>query len=69
MIEKARINLKDEENVIFVDSYLSTVELPEPVDIIFSNAVIHWIKDHYRLFKQLLETTKTIWRNLNSMWW
>ncbi len=50
MIEKAKINLKDQENVIFVNSDLSTVELPEPVDIIFSNAVIHWIKNHYKLF-------------------
>jgi trans-aconitate 2-methyltransferase len=50
MIAKAKINLKDQENVIFVNSDLSTVELPEPVDIIFSNAVIHWIKNHYKLF-------------------
>jgi trans-aconitate 2-methyltransferase len=50
MIETAKINLKDHGNVIFINSDLSTVELPEPVDIIFSNAVIHWIKDHYKLF-------------------
>lgn len=50
MIENAKINLKDQENIIFINSDLSTVELPEPVDIIFSNAVIHWIKDHYKLF-------------------
>ena len=43
IIENAKINLKDQENEI-VSSDLSTVELPEPVDIIFSNAVIHWIK-------------------------
>ena len=50
MIEKAKINLKDQENVVFVNADLSTVEIPEPVDVIFSNAVIHWIKDHYKLF-------------------
>jgi trans-aconitate methyltransferase len=36
--------------VVFVNADLSTVEIPEPVDVIFSNAVIHWIKDHYKLF-------------------
>jgi trans-aconitate 2-methyltransferase len=41
MIENAKINLTDQENVIFVNSDLSTLELPEPVDVIISNAVIH----------------------------
>ena len=38
-IENAKINLKDQKNMIFVNSDFSTVELPEPVDVIFSNAV------------------------------
>ncbi len=58
MIENAKLNLKDQENVIFIKSDLSTVELPEPVDIIFSNAVIHWIKDHYNLFRNFLKLLK-----------
>jgi len=58
MIENAKINLKDQENVIFVKSDLSTVELPEPVDVIFSNAVIHWIKDHYQLFSNFWKLLK-----------
>lgn len=58
MIENAKLNLKDQENVIFIKSDLSTVELPEPVDIIFSNAVIHWIKDHYNLFSNFLKLLK-----------
>ena len=58
MIENAKLNLKDQENVIFIQSDLSTVELPEPVDIIFSNAVIHWIKDHYNLFSNFLKLLK-----------
>jgi trans-aconitate methyltransferase len=49
-IENAKINPKDHENVIFINSDLPTVELPEPVDVIFSNAVIYWKKDHYKLF-------------------
>jgi trans-aconitate methyltransferase len=49
-IENAKINLKDQKNVIFINSDLPTVELPEPVDVIFSNVVIYWKKDHYKLF-------------------
>lgn len=55
MIENAKLNLKDKENIFFVKSDLSTVELPEQVYIIFSNAVIHWIKDHYSLFSNFLK--------------
>jgi trans-aconitate methyltransferase len=58
MIEKAKINLKDQENVVFVNADLSTVEIPEPVDVIFSNAVIHWIKDHYKLFSNFWQLLK-----------
>ena len=58
MIENAKLNLKDQENVIFIKSDLSSVELPEPVDIIFSNAVIHWIKDHYSLFSNFWKLLK-----------
>ena len=50
MIEQAKINLKYKENVIFVNADLSSVEIPEPIDVVFSNAVLHWIKDHYKLF-------------------
>jgi len=58
MIEKAKINLNDYENVIFVNADLSSVELPEQVDVIFSNAVIHWIKDHYKLFSNFWKLLK-----------
>ncbi|MDQ6746064.1 MAG: methyltransferase domain-containing protein [Actinomycetota bacterium] len=32
---------------------LLELELPEPVDVIFSNATFHWIGDHGRLFTRL----------------
>jgi trans-aconitate 2-methyltransferase len=32
---------------------LLELEVPEPVDVVFSNAVFHWIRDHDRLFARL----------------
>jgi trans-aconitate 2-methyltransferase len=37
---------------------LSELELPEPVDAIFSNATFHWIKDHDALFRALHRALK-----------
>jgi trans-aconitate 2-methyltransferase len=51
MIERARQSLGDEVELIVGD--LVDLELPEPVDAIFSNATFHWILDHRRLFERL----------------
>jgi trans-aconitate 2-methyltransferase len=51
MISHARKNLKEFENVIVIQSDLTDIKLPRKVDVIFSNAVIHWILDHKTLFK------------------
>ena len=51
MVCHARKNLKDLENVIIIQGDLIDVKLPRKVDVIFSNAVIHWILDHKTLFK------------------
>jgi trans-aconitate 2-methyltransferase len=37
---------------------LVELELPEPVDAVFSNATFHWIKDHDALFASLRGTMK-----------
>jgi trans-aconitate 2-methyltransferase len=37
---------------------LSELALPEPVDVIFSNATFHWIPDHDRLFAALHRNLK-----------
>jgi trans-aconitate 2-methyltransferase len=51
MIEKARETLGARVELIASD--LLDLELPEPVDAIFSNATFHWILDHRRLFARL----------------
>jgi trans-aconitate 2-methyltransferase len=37
---------------------LVALDLPEPVDVAFSNATFHWIKDHDALFSSLAATMK-----------
>jgi trans-aconitate 2-methyltransferase len=50
MVEKARAALPAAE--VFLAN-LSELELAEPVDAVFSNAVFHWIEDHDALFARL----------------
>ncbi|HUO70902.1 MAG TPA: methyltransferase domain-containing protein [Solirubrobacteraceae bacterium] len=51
MAEHAREALGDRATVFCQD--LVSLELPEPVDAVFSNATFHWIPDHDRLFARL----------------
>ncbi len=51
MIEHTRARLGDRATVLGQD--LAELELPEPVDVIFSNATFHWIPDHQALFAAL----------------
>ena len=51
MVELAREALGERATVIASD--LVDLELEEPVDAAFSNAVFHWIPDHDRLFARL----------------
>ena len=55
MIANAKKNLKGFSNIVYVKSDLLDLRLPEKVDLIFSNAVIHWILDHKRLFTKFWE--------------
>ncbi|HEX2096761.1 MAG TPA: methyltransferase domain-containing protein, partial [Solirubrobacterales bacterium] len=59
MVEEARRSLAAYgERVELVHSNLLELELEEPVDAVFSNAVFHWISDHDQLFRRLHATLK-----------
>lgn len=51
MIEKAREALPEGTELIIRD--LLDLELQEDVDAVFSNATLHWILDHRKLFRRL----------------
>ena len=56
MVEYARQALGDRATVFCQD--LVELELPEPVDLVFSNATFHWINDHDALFAALHRNMK-----------
>lgn len=51
MVEHARAALRERAAVFCQD--LVSLELPEPVDVVFSNATFHWIHDHDALVAAL----------------
>jgi len=51
MVELARARLGDRAEVWCQD--VLSLELPEPVDVVVSNAVLHWVADHERLWRAL----------------
>jgi trans-aconitate 2-methyltransferase len=56
MAEHARSALGDRATVLCQN--LVELELPEPVDAIFSNATFHWVLDHEALFAALRRAMK-----------
>jgi trans-aconitate 2-methyltransferase len=56
MVERAREALGERATVILSD--LLELELDEPVDACFSNAVFHWVPDHERLYRRLAAALK-----------
>jgi len=58
MIRQAKRNLKDLENVELVESIFANVKLPRKLDVIFSNAALHWAHDHTQVFQHF-------WKMLN----
>ena len=57
MVERAREALPaDRVTVIAAD--LAEIEIEQPVDAVFSNAVFHWISDHEQLFRRLHEALR-----------
>jgi len=58
MVEQAKINLSDCSNVQVIHSSMDDVKLQTRVDVIFSNAALHWILDQQKIlsyFWQLLK--------------
>ena len=51
MVERARRTLTERTTVLCCD--LTELELAEPVDAVFSNAVFHWVFDQDRLFARM----------------
>jgi trans-aconitate 2-methyltransferase len=51
MVQYTREALGDQATVLCQE--LTELELPEPVDVAFSNATFHWIADHDALFNAL----------------
>lgn len=56
MVAHARTTLGDRATVMCQD--LVELALPEPVDLVFSNATFHWIADHDALFAALHRNLK-----------
>lgn len=56
MVAHARQKLARRATILCQD--LVTLELPEPVDIVFSNATFHWIPDHEALFAAIHRSLK-----------
>jgi trans-aconitate 2-methyltransferase len=56
MVAHARKALGDRAVILCRD--LVELELPEPVELVFSNATFHWIDDHDRLFAALYRALK-----------
>jgi trans-aconitate 2-methyltransferase len=52
MIEQARKRLPNRE---FLEADLATWTPPSPVDVLFSNAVFHWVPDHPHVLQRLIE--------------
>jgi trans-aconitate 2-methyltransferase len=46
------------DRISFLHADIQDLELPEPVDAIFSTATFHWVLDHPRLFRMLFACLK-----------
>lgn len=58
MVEAARGRFAGDPRVRVERQDLLSLEVEEPVDLVFSTATFHWIKDHERLFGRLAEALR-----------
>ncbi|MDQ3903677.1 MAG: methyltransferase domain-containing protein, partial [Thermoproteota archaeon] len=58
MVQQAKSNLIDYKNVEVIHSTMENTDLPTKVDVIFSNAALHWVLDQEGLFLHLPQLLK-----------
>jgi trans-aconitate 2-methyltransferase len=58
MVEAARERFAGDSRVRVAHRDILELEVEEPVDVIFSTATFHWIRDHERLFDRLARILK-----------
>ncbi len=58
MVLQAKANLSDCRNVEVIQSRMQEVKLPRAVDVIFSNAALHWVLDQESLFLHFWQLLK-----------
>jgi trans-aconitate 2-methyltransferase len=58
MVEAARERFAGDSRVRVERQDVLRLEVGEPVDVIFSTATFHWIRDHERLFERLARVLK-----------
>jgi trans-aconitate 2-methyltransferase len=56
MVEEVRSVLRPQDEALVSD--LTELRLEDPVDVVFSSAVFHWVLDHEALFRTLRATLK-----------
>ncbi|HET7642722.1 MAG TPA: methyltransferase domain-containing protein [Nitrososphaeraceae archaeon] len=56
MIRLAKENLVKFSNIEFTHMDISEIKLEEKVDVVFSNAVLHWILNHKKVFERFCQT-------------
>ena len=54
MLAQAKTDLAAEPNVTFTQADLGAYTPTSPLDVIFSNAALHWLTDHGALFPKLI---------------
>jgi trans-aconitate 2-methyltransferase len=58
MIQQAKINLSNCSNVQVIHSSMDDVKLQTKVDVIFSNAALHWVLDHQKILSYFWKLLK-----------
>jgi len=53
MINLAKENLSKFSNFEFIKKDISEIEIEDKVDVVFSNATLHWILNHKKVFERL----------------